>query len=80
MARFMDRNVDGIDVPEEVIARMEDGASGIDIAKDFIGSGNFEKQGLYSEGGLWENSRGSQSARPIDLSAQGYIILGNTRP
>lgn len=36
MARFMDRNVDGIDVPEEVIARMEDGASGIDIAKDFI--------------------------------------------
>ena len=36
MARFMDRNVDGIDVPQAVIARMEEGASGIDIARDFI--------------------------------------------
>ncbi len=37
MARFMDKNVDGIDVPETVIAQMEDGeATGIDIACDFI--------------------------------------------
>jgi methylenetetrahydrofolate reductase (NADPH) len=37
MARFMDKNVDGIDVPESVISRMEnDGLSGIDIACDFI--------------------------------------------
>lgn len=37
MARFMDKNVEGIDVPEEVIARMEnEGLSGIDIACDFI--------------------------------------------
>ncbi|HCY87332.1 MAG TPA: 5,10-methylenetetrahydrofolate reductase, partial [Desulfobacteraceae bacterium] len=37
MARFMTRNVDGIDVPDEVIHRMETkGATGIDIACDFI--------------------------------------------
>lgn len=37
MARFMDKNVEGIDVPEAVIARMEsEGVTGIDIACDFI--------------------------------------------
>jgi homocysteine S-methyltransferase len=37
MARFMDKNVDGIDVPEEVIGRMEnEGATGIEITCDFI--------------------------------------------
>ncbi|MBU1341712.1 MAG: methylenetetrahydrofolate reductase [Proteobacteria bacterium] len=37
MARFMDKNVEGIDVPDSIIARMEDhGESGIDIACDFI--------------------------------------------
>lgn len=37
MARFMDQNVDGIDVPESIITQMEkDGISGIDIACNFI--------------------------------------------
>lgn len=37
MARFMDKNVDGIDVPEEVISRMEnDGVTGTQITCDFI--------------------------------------------
>ncbi|SMC69143.1 homocysteine S-methyltransferase [Desulfocicer vacuolatum DSM 3385] len=37
MARFMNKNVEGIDVPEEVISRMEnDGADGIEITCDFI--------------------------------------------
>ena len=37
MARFMDKNVEGIDVPQEIIARMENhGASGIEIARDFL--------------------------------------------
>jgi homocysteine S-methyltransferase len=37
MARFMDKNVEGIDVPDSIIARMEnEGASGIEIACDFI--------------------------------------------
>lgn len=37
MARFMDKNVEGIDVPEEVIARMEiEAISGVQIACDFI--------------------------------------------
>lgn len=37
MARFMDKNVEGIDVPESVISRMEnDGATGIEIACDLI--------------------------------------------
>ena len=37
MARFMDKNVDGIDVPEDVIAHMEnDGATGIEITCNFI--------------------------------------------
>lgn len=37
MARFMDKNVEGIDVPEDVIQRMEnDGVSGIEITCDFI--------------------------------------------
>jgi len=37
MARFMDKNVEGIDVPDEVIARMEnEGATGIEITCDFI--------------------------------------------
>lgn len=37
MARFMNSNVEGIDVPEEVISRMEnEGATGIEIACDFI--------------------------------------------
>ena len=37
MARFMNKNVEGIDVPEEVISRMEnDGATGIEITCDFI--------------------------------------------
>lgn len=37
MARFMDKNVDGIDVPEEIISRMEnDGVSGIEVTCDFI--------------------------------------------
>ncbi|MDK9705474.1 MAG: methylenetetrahydrofolate reductase [Desulforhopalus sp.] len=37
MARFLNSSVEGIDVPEELIARMEnDGATGIDIACDFI--------------------------------------------
>ena len=37
MARFMNINVEGIDVPEEVISRMEnDGATGIEITCDFI--------------------------------------------
>lgn len=37
MARFMNSNVAGIDVPDEVISRMEDqGATGIEITCDFI--------------------------------------------
>lgn len=37
MARFMNKNVEGIDVPEEVITRMEqDGATGVEITCDFI--------------------------------------------
>lgn len=37
MARFMNKNVEGIDVPEEVISRMEnEGVSGIEITCDFI--------------------------------------------
>ncbi len=37
MARFMNQNVEGIDVPEEVISHMEnDGATGIEITCDFI--------------------------------------------
>ena len=36
MAQFMNKNVDGIDVPDEVIARMEEGVSGIEITCDFI--------------------------------------------
>ena len=37
MARFMNKNVEGIDVPEEVISHMEnDGATGIEITCDFI--------------------------------------------
>ncbi len=37
MARFMDKNVEGIDVPEEIILRMEnDGATGVEIACDFV--------------------------------------------
>lgn len=37
MARFMNKNVEGIDVPEEVIARMEnEGVTGIEITCDFI--------------------------------------------
>ncbi|MDY7036839.1 MAG: methylenetetrahydrofolate reductase [Thermodesulfobacteriota bacterium] len=37
MARFMNKNVEGIDVPDEVISRMEnDGATGIEITCDFI--------------------------------------------
>ncbi len=37
MARFMNKNVEGIDVPEDVISRMEnDGATGIEITCDFI--------------------------------------------
>ncbi|SDP76652.1 methylenetetrahydrofolate reductase [Desulforhopalus singaporensis] len=37
MAKFMNNNVEGIDVPEDVISRMEnDGATGIDITCDLI--------------------------------------------
>ncbi len=36
MAKYMDEKVDGIDVPEDIIAKMEDGASGIDIVCDVI--------------------------------------------
>lgn len=37
MAQFMDKNVDGIDVPEDIISSMENkGLSGIDIARNFI--------------------------------------------
>ena len=37
MARFIDKNVDGIDVPEPVIARMEnEGKTGIEITCEFI--------------------------------------------
>jgi homocysteine S-methyltransferase len=37
MARFMNKNVEGIDVPEEIISRMEnDGATGVEITCDFI--------------------------------------------
>ncbi|MCP3942828.1 MAG: 5,10-methylenetetrahydrofolate reductase [Desulfobacteraceae bacterium] len=37
MAKFMDKNVEGIDVPDSIISRMEKkGASGIEIACDFI--------------------------------------------
>lgn len=37
MARFMNKNVEGIDVPEDVISRMEnDGATGLEITCDFI--------------------------------------------
>ena len=37
MARFMNKNVEGIDVPDDVIDRMEnDGVTGIQIACDFI--------------------------------------------
>ncbi|SHO50449.1 methylenetetrahydrofolate reductase [Desulfopila aestuarii] len=46
MARFMNDNVEGIDVPEEVIARMEhDGANGIEITCEFI-----EKIADYTDG------------------------------
>lgn len=47
MARFMDKNVEGIDVPEDVIARMEDGATGIEIAKDFIAEIINEVDGIH---------------------------------
>lgn len=37
MAQFMNKNVEGIDVPDEIIARMEkDGTTGIEIACEFI--------------------------------------------
>lgn len=37
MANFMNKNVEGIDVPDEIISRMEsDNVSGIEIACDFI--------------------------------------------
>ncbi|MBU1565150.1 MAG: methylenetetrahydrofolate reductase [Proteobacteria bacterium] len=37
MARFLNSSVEGIDVPEEIIARMEnEGASGVEITCDFI--------------------------------------------
>ena len=37
MARFVSKNVQGIDVPEEIIERMEnEGATGLDIIYDFI--------------------------------------------
>lgn len=37
MARSMNRNVEGIDVPEEIIGLMEhDGVSGVEITCDFI--------------------------------------------
>ncbi|MBK5099848.1 MAG: methylenetetrahydrofolate reductase [Desulfobacteraceae bacterium] len=37
MARHMNENVEGIDVPEEIISRMEnDGTSGIELVCDFI--------------------------------------------
>jgi homocysteine S-methyltransferase len=37
MARFMNKNVEGIDVPEEIISRMEnDGVTGIEITCEFI--------------------------------------------
>jgi homocysteine S-methyltransferase len=37
MARFMNKNVEGIDVPEEIISRMEnEGISGIEITCDFV--------------------------------------------
>jgi homocysteine S-methyltransferase len=37
MARFMNKNVHGIDVPEQIISRMEkDGVTGIDIACEFV--------------------------------------------
>ena len=37
MARFVSENVQGIDVPEEIIDKMEnEGASGIDIICDFL--------------------------------------------
>ncbi len=36
MAKYMQEKVDGIDVPEDIIARMEDGESGIDIVCDVI--------------------------------------------
>ncbi|MCP3900541.1 MAG: 5,10-methylenetetrahydrofolate reductase, partial [Desulfobacteraceae bacterium] len=37
MARFMDKNVEGIDVPEEVISQMEnDKKTGVEITCDFI--------------------------------------------
>ncbi len=37
MAKFMDKNVEGIDVPDSIISKMEnDGATGIEIACDFI--------------------------------------------
>lgn len=37
MAKFMNTNVEGIDVPDEIISRMEDdGATGIEITCDFI--------------------------------------------
>ena len=37
MARFMNKNVEGIDVPEEIISRMENkGVGGIEIICDLI--------------------------------------------
>jgi methylenetetrahydrofolate reductase (NADPH) len=36
MAKYMEDKVEGIDVPEETISRMENGASGIDIVCDII--------------------------------------------
>jgi homocysteine S-methyltransferase len=36
MAKYMQEKVDGIDVPEDIIAQMEDGKSGIEIVCDVI--------------------------------------------
>jgi len=48
MARFMDKNVEGIDVPEEVISRMENkGVSGIEIVCDLIKDIKEDADGIH---------------------------------
>lgn len=48
MAQFMNKNVAGIDVPDEVIARMEnDGVSGVEITCDFIREIAGEVDGIH---------------------------------
>lgn len=48
MARYMNEKVEGIDVPEEIISRMENqGATGIEIACDFVKEIHSLVQGVH---------------------------------